>query len=505
MTCPTNASSLPQYRSEPHSSDPTPVFERRTRHLRARRSVALWIGAVLCLITALASPAGSGITTDQRTLEAQEAELQQLVGEFEIARERLDFERSELIVDVTTLTAAIDSNADAQDALTRERVLQARARIDAGIDAFVGGGTAEESFTGDRRLQAIDAEIRSLQAENAQLIADRVAVAQDLTAVDAALFGIRIGQRTAEGELAVVTHNLEFYRDVSSRSQITGRPTTLSNDRPALVVKIDNVPRARPQAAINQADLVFVEMVEGGVTRLAATFHSQEVGTVGPVRSMRTTDVALLRMLNRPLFANSGANQRTTQIVNDSPLVNIGAATNAGGAYYRNGSRPVPHNLFTSTQALRREGGDRGGVPPQIMTVRRPGTSLPHPSQATNGVDISYPNTPVQYRWNGSGWARTQDGRAFVDIGGARVAPETVIVRFTPYGVSPADANSPEARVTGTGVAWIFTEGRLITGTWTKPRAQDVTIYRDSDGDEIELLPGRVWIEIPPPNTGTRR
>ena len=96
-------------------------------------------------------------------------------------------------------------------------------------------------------------------------------------------------------------------------------------------------------------------------------------------------------------------------------------------------------------------------------------------------------------------FSRSQDGAAFNDAAGVRVAPETVIVQFTPYGVSPADANSPEAVATGSGDAWIFTEGVLIRGTWEKPRARNVTIYRDANGDRIELLPGRIWVELPEP------
>lgn len=472
---------------------------------RTPRLTLLWSLAVLCLVAALATPASSGITTDQQQLEALEAELRATIGDVSVALNRLEIERSDTVATITTLTAAIDGNTDAITELASDRQIQSRITISEAVAAFLNGDSAIEAFVNDRSLQQIDAHLKSLQAENPQLVADRTAAAERLTVLDAALFELRIERSGAENELPGVSRNLEWYRNTDSRSPITGRPTSLDNARPALVVKIDNVPRARPQAAINQADLVFVEMVEAGVTRLAATFHSQEVGTVGPVRSMRTTDVALLRMLNEPLFANSGGNARTTQAVNNSELVNIGAATSAGRAYYRNNSRPAPHNLFTSTAALRREGGNRGGSPPQIFTVRRPGTPLPHETTATNGVDVEYPNTDVTYRWNGSGWARTQDGAAFRDIGGVQVAPPTVIVRFTPYGVSPADANSPEAVVTGSGTAWIFTEGELIIGTWSKPRQTRVTIYRDGDGNEIELLPGRVWIEVPPPGSGTLR
>ena len=342
--------------------------------------------------------------------------------------------------------------------------------------------------------------------DDATLLSARAAAARRLDEVDRVLLGSRIDVDVGGDELEAVELDLAWLRAADGRSVLTGRSNPLGNDRSALVVKIDNVVAARPQSGINDADLVFVELVEYGVTRFAAVFHSEEVPVVGPVRSLRTTDVELLQMLRQPLFANSGGNARATRIIDESPLVNIGAATrDAGSAYYRSSSRPVPHNLYSSTGALRARGGDRGGTPTELFTIRRPGTPLPNDSVPATGVDVRYPRTSVSYTWNGAGWARSQDGRSFTDAAGVRVAPETVIVQFTRYGVSPADANSPEAIATGTGDAWIFTEGRVIEGTWTKPKARNATVYRDADGAEIELLPGRVWVELPPPGDATRR
>ena len=97
---------------------------------------------------------------------------------------------------------------------------------------------------------------------------------------------------------------------------LTGLPATDLGllKRPALVVKIDNADgsgagnAARPQSGLNQADVVYEEMVEGSVTRLAAVFQSGDSDPVGPIRSFRTTDVAVFTPLHNPLFAWSGAN-----------------------------------------------------------------------------------------------------------------------------------------------------------------------------------------------------
>src|SRR5438477_157056 len=95
-------------------------------------------------------------------------------------------------------------------------------------------------------------------------------------------------------------------------------------NRPALVVKIDNAPLARPPTGINAADIVVEEKVEDGVTRFFTIFHSADADVVGPVRSARTTDIELVGALNHPLFAYAGANARFQALVNQAPLIDVG-------------------------------------------------------------------------------------------------------------------------------------------------------------------------------------
>ena len=494
--------------------------------------IALALAMVLSLLATTTATAGAQDTAsdDEARLTIREAELIEQIADGEITIDRLEAERSQVLVDIDTTTAAIEGSADALELLALARREPAQIRVNIALERFVNGDPVQEALTNELRsldhdsgpfqqqeiygsiidaanaeITRLDAEMRSLQADVPGLFADRTELGNRLITIDAAVRQLEIELVDAEAELAEVSEALEWYRDASSRSVLTGRPTTQDNDRTALVVKIDNVPRARPQAGINDADIVYVELVEGGATRYAAVFHSEDVATVGPVRSMRTTDINLLRGLNQPLFANSGGNSRTTTAINSSPLVNIGHATGAGGAYFRNTSRPAPHNLFSSTAALRRAGGTSGGTPPEQFTIRRPGTELPNKTFETTGVSVNYQSTSVSYSWNGSGWDRSQDGSATVDTAGVRTAPETVIVQFTPYGVSPADANSPEANTIGNGRAWIFTEGVLIRGSWSKPNADAVTVYRDQNGDPIQLLPGRIWVELPEPGGATLR
>ena len=268
---------------------------------------------------------------------------------------------------------------------------------------------------------------------------------------------------------------------------------------PVLIVKIDNHDRARPQSGVNSADVVFEEIVEGGLTRFAALFHSQQAEHVGPIRSVRTSDFDLLHNLNRPLFANSGGNEAVLELLQEVDYVDV-SSNAAMDVYERMEERPSPHNLFSDTKSLRTVGTSRGdGGSPPIMFVRQDTSDgLPASATPVTGVDLDYGSTFVSYRWSQQeGWVRTQNGTTHVDTEGVAVTPEVVIVQVVSYTRSRADGRSPEAVLLGEGKSLVFFGGSLIEGTWKRTQAEDVTRYFDRDGLPIALPPGRVWIALP--------
>src|SRR4051794_19015060 len=158
---------------------------------------------------------------------------------------------------------------------------------------------------------------------------------------------------------------------------LTGLPVTDPGKfaRPALVVKIDNADgdgrgnQARPQTGLNQADVVYEEKVEGAVTRLAAIFHSQDSDPVGPIRSARSTDVAVFSPLHRPLFAWSGANPTFADLIHASPIVDVGYDAHSE-VYGRRGDRVAPHDLYSSTPDLYSLAPPDSVAPPALFQYR---------------------------------------------------------------------------------------------------------------------------------------
>ena len=350
----------------------------------------------------------------------------------------------------------------------------------------------------ERRLEAVDARSDTVDSKPPVRMAiakERTAIAKERTAIADAI---------ADAQTAIAGYEAEILR--LERLAVTRTWTGVQGidlERPALAVKIDNVTRAHPQSGVNVADVVYEEIVEGGVTRLVAVFQSTSADMVGPVRSARTSDPPLLAAFDHPLFAYSGANRGTRTELAESTITDVGydALTNE---YWRDRSRRPPHNLYTSTDALWAHHSGRTAVPPAPFIHRYPEQPL-HPSaESATGVSIDFGLTEVDYDWNGTGWARTHGGNPHVDDEGVRVAPANVVVQFVTYGWSKADSRSPEARTTGTGVAWVFTDSHVVVGEWNRPD-ESLPATFSADGETIRLSPGNTWVALARKNTATWR
>ncbi|HEV7864849.1 MAG TPA: DUF3048 domain-containing protein [Acidimicrobiia bacterium] len=283
----------------------------------------------------------------------------------------------------------------------------------------------------------------------------------------------------------------------------------VSARRPVLVVKIDNAPKARPQIGLNQADVVFEEGVEGGITRFAALFHSQDSKPVGPVRSARSTDIRIVSALHHPLFAYSGANATFQRYVHEAPLVDVGVDAYPD-RYHRDSARPSPYNLFSDTDRLFDLAPDGAVPPPALFAWRSPGSAPSGPGAHT----VSHARvwwqasklTEAVWDWDvtAKGWRRTQNGEVHVDDTGKQVTPANVVVQFVTYHdtgqVDSSGTAVPEADVIGEGDAWVLTGGMLIPCHWSKASDTDITHYTDASGAEVQLARGKTWVELAPPN-----
>lgn len=269
--------------------------------------------------------------------------------------------------------------------------------------------------------------------------------------------------------------------------------------RPALVVKIDNNGSARPQSGLNEADIVFEEIVEVQ-TRFAAVFHSHVADPVGPIRSGRTQDIDLLGSLDKPLFTWSGGNKNVTAAIDSSDLVSLSAQKSAvfsGGGFYRDGQRRAPHNLMAQTSKLWTLAPEGAAAPPQQFHYA---SAADEPQgEPTAGVTGEMFGLSIIWLFDATAgnYVRTSAGEPHLDaLTGAPFTTENVVVMEVEYRPSPADARSPEAQTIGTGNVLVFTGGRLIRGTWSRADRLSPIELADADANPLLLTPGRTVVEL---------
>ena len=273
--------------------------------------------------------------------------------------------------------------------------------------------------------------------------------------------------------------------------------------RPAVLVKIDNTGKGRPQEALTQADLVYEQMIEGGFTRLAVAFHT-DAPLMGPIRSGRTTDIALIGSLNEPVFAWSGANLVHAALLRRQPMVDLGAQSRS--EYFRAPDRPGTYDLMSEAQTLLDVAAGRGdgGAPPPHFEYRDDTIGLPAEAEVASTVTVSFPSVTATWDWDAGagGWARTQDSSEHVDAQGERVLAANVIVaevrQVATGSVDTAGSTVFEQQFLGSGRGWVFTDGHVVEVTWTKPSLRSVATWTTPDGVPVALVPGTTWIELAP-------
>ena len=273
--------------------------------------------------------------------------------------------------------------------------------------------------------------------------------------------------------------------------------------RPALVVKVENAPEARPQSGMDKADVVYEEVVEGGIVRFLAVFQSQDATEVGPVRSVRPVDPAIVSPLGG-LFAYSGGAPQFVKLIKKAPVRLVGF-DEFTSAYTKKSGRAAPHNLYTSTVKLYEKAKDDDKPPPQLFTYgQAAGVPVRHASVVMGGP------TTGTWDWDpaSSRWKRATNGTPHVMVGDVQLAFSNVIIQYVRYtntgSVDPAGFPVPTASVVGTGKAVVLSGATRVDVTWAKKSAADVTAYTDASGIPVNLAPGPTWVMLAPVDAQTQ-
>lgn len=264
-------------------------------------------------------------------------------------------------------------------------------------------------------------------------------------------------------------------------------------------MKIDNAPKARPQVGMPQADVVYEELVEGGLTRFLVVLHCQSAPRLGPIRSARLVDPDLLIPYAPVLFGYSGAAPPVLAKVRSTPgVINLVHGGN-GPAYRRSGARPAPHNLYTSSDALLARPLAQGVKgPPTTGYTFDAGLLAGSPTPGGSGVDLSYSRaSSASYAYDAASqkYLRSQGGRPHTDESGAQLSATNVLVFKVPVQIV---GGSPHIGVTGEGEATVLRAGQAVQGKWRRATVNDHFTLVDNSGQPVNLAPGNIWINLVP-------
>jgi hypothetical protein len=276
---------------------------------------------------------------------------------------------------------------------------------------------------------------------------------------------------------------------------LTGR--TLKGDlphRPVYVVKIDNSAASAPQVGLRAADLIVEELVEGGITRLAVFFYSHLPPVVGPVRSMRASDIGIVTPVHSVLVASGGAPRTVVRIRN----AHIHALTEGASGYYRDYSRIAPHNLMMRTSGLR-----PGNWKKPAHTYLPFSTARFKGKRTVHSMSVTFSGSQTtQWAYGSRGWTRPNSyARAGDDFVADNVLVLKVRVGNAGY-LDPAGNPVPETIFTGSGMGTLVVGDHRLDIKWHKKSYGSALTLTGPAGHKVTVPPGHTGIELVPTSTG---
>lgn len=269
---------------------------------------------------------------------------------------------------------------------------------------------------------------------------------------------------------------------------------------PSLAAKVDNHPDARPQIGLERTDIVFEELVEGGLTRYVAVWHSDVPDVIGPVRSIRPMDPDIISPLGG-IVAYSGGQARFVQAMRAAPVVNaIHGQPDTAETFYRGDNAAAPHNvLVRAPQVIAQHAQLTAPVQQFPFADSIAGATATKEGTPTAGIDLRFGSMSApSWNWDEASqrWVRFMTGGApDTDAQGAQLSAVNVVVLRVPVQVIQS---IPTTLLIGQGEAFVSTGGRTVAATWFKGSMTDPIRILDAQGVAVRLAPGNTWVELVP-------
>ncbi len=296
---------------------------------------------------------------------------------------------------------------------------------------------------------------------------------------------------------SVILNNTE---EEEEESQYAGNERTIA-------VVIDNVGDARPQASLNDAMIVYEAYVEGGLTRLLAIYKNADVETIGPVRSARPVfiDYALE---NDSIFVHYGGSTKALQEVETYDIDNVNGISVPSGVFWRTSSKSAPHNALISTANIWSYANTQGyrttTTQRNVLNYVTDEVTLEDGTSATT-IDIPYSASKVKYVYNEETqlYERYVAGELATDwITGDTITTKNIIITFANNYTTDEENGYGRQAIENIGSidGYYITNGKAVQIICEKTSRTSQTVYKDLDGNEIEVNDGNTYIQIVPPS-----
>ena len=258
------------------------------------------------------------------------------------------------------------------------------------------------------------------------------------------------------------------------------------------MVIVENSRAARPQSGLSDADIVYETMAEGGVPRFLALFHSSSAKEIGPVRSARPYFISLAKFYNVP-FAHCGGSAEALETINKENLMSLNEFTN-GGYYWRDNSRKAPHNLYTSSEKLNKLITNKKYIQASSSQLKFNKDFWQESYPTAQRLDIKLsPYYSTSYNFAEGLYYKNMDGQKIEDKNtGNQLTASNIVIQVTD--IKTLDSYGRlDIRQTGTGIGYVFSNGKYLKITWNKADDKSPTVLKDEKGREVSLSPGKTW------------
>jgi hypothetical protein len=301
-------------------------------------------------------------------------------------------------------------------------------------------------------------------------------------------------------------------------STLTGLQVDPSvNKRPVTAIMIENSPDARPQSGLDQAGVVFEAIAEGGITRFLTLYQDSQPDYIGPVRSVRPYYEQWALGFDAPI-AHVGGSPESLVNINVWGIKDLDQFYNSG-AYQRVSTRAAPHNVYTSIANLNEIEAKKGYTSSTFIGFARkaeqpykapvasntktttPSKTTPDSRTVANGVNLnissSLYNVHYDYDASTNSYKRTMAGQPHIVVNGAgvqtQVTPKVVVALVMSYSIQSDGKHSVYGTI-GTGQLFVFQDGTVTPGTWSKADNKSQFQFADNDGHPLTLNPGQTWL-----------